>query len=598
MPNTAKLILIQESEATPKYDLMRNLSDLFNGWQYERHIKNYVFLCIDGDYEIDGNLILDNSDGWVTDNAAWRKRLNIIGDDYLSDNFGVRGLIINGNLTVKGGLINSNMNDGPFLLVMGNISARNLMASGGYWRIKGNADVRGVAYGNYNDGSIHIDGDLSCPVFINSDHDFGYGKLLKNKVNLNSNGNNYPELNDDTGEYKIPKKLRELLSDDVLAWEDIVDMLGNGKEVLAEFSAKATVKDAAFWLKMVSKRGDDLGKVPKDERSAEICMAAVKDDGGALVKVPKALITQEMVEIAVEKWGTALAYVPKKMRTYDVCLTAIKGNCNFEDVPDKLIDKKMTQAMVMKTSSYMLQHDDTVLDEAFFVKWLESLPEYTNELQMWFSNMRAFKLEDIIIAATKVSLPAFDNLAGMYVTQKVFDLAKSLYEKDTAWPDVCHRHSKAWAGGSFSNAELKALVGTDNLIDESDVISSRVDNALKKVWVFQIDSQYVRGLITLRGERFQQVSYIAHHLMDEAVVKYMLAKSNTNIQYLPYHLITDRMCLDIVNDWYGTLDSVPKQFRSLNVCKVALDLCRKQNDYLLDDLKIAIPLEYHAELGL
>jgi hypothetical protein len=234
MPNTTSanaLRVIKEKNATEKYALKTQMSDLFGSWIYESHLKNYCFLVADGDLTIDGDLRLDyNDNDWVTDAIDWRKKLHIADDENLKNNYGIRGVIVTGNLTVNGSIVNSNMNDGPFLLVMGNVAAHNVVAGGAHMVIKGNADVRDVAYGHYNDGSIQINGDLSAPIFISEDHSFGFNSLKNNQFKYNDYDDELPE--DDNGDPKIPKKLRALLDDDIKDWDDLTSRLRSGEHVL------------------------------------------------------------------------------------------------------------------------------------------------------------------------------------------------------------------------------------------------------------------------------------------------------------------------------------------------------------------------------
>jgi hypothetical protein len=223
--------IIHEKVATEKYALKTQMRDLFDSWIYESHLKNYFFLVADGDIAIDGDLRLDyNDDDWATDAIDWRKELNIADDENLKNNYGIRGVIVTGNLTVNGSIVNSDMNDGAFLLVMGNVTAHNLVAGGAHMVIKGNANARDVAYGHYNDGSIQINGDLSAPIFINEDHDFGFNALKNNQFKYDFNDDDSDE--DDDGNPIIPSKLRALLDDDIKNWADLTKSLRSGEYVL------------------------------------------------------------------------------------------------------------------------------------------------------------------------------------------------------------------------------------------------------------------------------------------------------------------------------------------------------------------------------
>ncbi len=80
------------------------------------------------------------------------------------------GLIVTGDLTVEGDIINSNINDGPFLLVQGNVKAKNLLAGGSEIYIAKDATFEELCVGEYNDGVLTIKGALQCALLINDDH--------------------------------------------------------------------------------------------------------------------------------------------------------------------------------------------------------------------------------------------------------------------------------------------------------------------------------------------------------------------------------------------------------------------------------------------
>jgi hypothetical protein len=128
MKTNATFQLLEESVANPKYNLDKALSLIFDGGSYyERTLKNYFFICVDGDAVIDGDLRVDYKKGWSTDSIEWRGAFNINDDQTTTKNFGIRGLIVNGNLNVNGSIINSDSDSGPFLYVTGDVQANNLV---------------------------------------------------------------------------------------------------------------------------------------------------------------------------------------------------------------------------------------------------------------------------------------------------------------------------------------------------------------------------------------------------------------------------------------------------------------------------------------
>jgi Domain of unknown function (DUF4116) len=76
-----------------------------------------------------------------------------------------------------------------------------------------------------------------------------------------------------------------------------------------------TLKDAAYWLKLVSIDGLNLKKVPKEFINNELCETALKQNAWAFQYVPTELMTAKMCEKAVAKNGNLIEFVPKKLKT-------------------------------------------------------------------------------------------------------------------------------------------------------------------------------------------------------------------------------------------------------------------------------------------
>jgi hypothetical protein len=346
--------LVEESVANPKYSLNKDFSLIFDGGSYyERTLKNYYFICIDGDAVIDGDLQIDYKKAWSTDSIEWRRAFNISDDDTINQNFGIRGLIVNGNLTVNGSIINSDSDSGPFLYVIGNVRANNLISGGAFMYVCGDADINGVAYGHYNDGFINIKGNLSCPVFINDDHAFSIGaKLLNNQFNYNSFDDNQDkdetEIEDEYGDYTkiISPKLRQLLRDDVEAWHDILPFLRAGYDVMRKIDDLPLIKDAAYWHKRVASDWHNLEHVPDTEITPALCFTAVEQHWGALYKISDEFKTADLCKLAVSKNGHALESVPKKLITQELCELAFKTYSGLIFTPQEFITEEMALAVV------------------------------------------------------------------------------------------------------------------------------------------------------------------------------------------------------------------------------------------------------------
>lgn len=84
-----------------------------------------------------------------------------------------RDVVIDGDLTVKKDVTNLDGDSGDFLLVRGNLAARNLIGGGSMIVVTGNAKLRNTLYGHYNHGSIDIGGNVKAKAVVCSDHAMG-----------------------------------------------------------------------------------------------------------------------------------------------------------------------------------------------------------------------------------------------------------------------------------------------------------------------------------------------------------------------------------------------------------------------------------------
>jgi tetratricopeptide (TPR) repeat protein len=111
---------------------------------------------------------------------------------------------------------------------------------------------------------------------------------------------------------------------------------------------------AEICLAAVQQNGVELKYVPEKLRTAEMCLAAVQNFGAALEYVPETLKTAELCLSAVQDYGKALEYVPEALKTVELCIAAIhKHYLAFKFVPNNLKTPQFCLAAV--------QHDGWAL---------------------------------------------------------------------------------------------------------------------------------------------------------------------------------------------------------------------------------------------
>jgi hypothetical protein len=146
--------VVSEKEAVPRFNLHK-LLDSYRTKEPSEYGSGTVRIYA-GDLQVDGPLWMDFEKGiWVNPRHE--------------------GMIVTGNLEVSGNILNTNISYGPFLLVLGNVSTRNIVSGGAEFHIIGNADVKDAIVGVYNDGSLKIDGAVKARLVINNDHAIDLG---------------------------------------------------------------------------------------------------------------------------------------------------------------------------------------------------------------------------------------------------------------------------------------------------------------------------------------------------------------------------------------------------------------------------------------
>ena len=140
--------LISLPEVKYRFDLSKY--EPFDEFSFEK------IIFFDGNAFIDGDL-----------NQEWaEKTLADLGSEPDLDS---TLILVNGTLTVAG-TIHPSEDSFPFLLVLGNVQCDVLLSYDECIHITGDADITYAFDGNYNDGSIVIEGKTRVPYVLNSDH--------------------------------------------------------------------------------------------------------------------------------------------------------------------------------------------------------------------------------------------------------------------------------------------------------------------------------------------------------------------------------------------------------------------------------------------
>jgi hypothetical protein len=213
IPN-AKIIPIDEARALIAPALARHLADcdLQNTLDGE--------LMFADEYDRSGVLLLPA--GAVIDGDL---RLDYETAEY--DGKSYRGVLATGALTVSGDILNTNVDGGPFLVVLGGLTARRILKGGSAFIVAGPITSPGMIYCEYNHGAFRAFGGVAAQGIILDDQSHQIAAPISGiKLDLcKDDATRYllPEFfyEDDEGGIEPIDELSELLKARILAGEPI-----------------------------------------------------------------------------------------------------------------------------------------------------------------------------------------------------------------------------------------------------------------------------------------------------------------------------------------------------------------------------------------
>lgn len=117
-----------------------------------KHYPKLNVLTLPAGTTIDKDLCLDWEEDWIEKNK-------------------IIAIVCDGDLIVKGDIVNRTLEGGVMLFVAGDLEAENIFKAGATVMVLGNVKADGLVIGEYNDGVTRIGGDLEAEAFLLFDHD-------------------------------------------------------------------------------------------------------------------------------------------------------------------------------------------------------------------------------------------------------------------------------------------------------------------------------------------------------------------------------------------------------------------------------------------
>ncbi len=132
---------------------------------------------------------------------------DIIMDDLCALN-GVEGMIFKKNLILNGSIFQDEIDFGPDLLVMGNLTVTSINKGGSNFLVKGDLNAKQTIYGYYNHGKLTVEGKTKAEVVFAEDHHMIF-KGAVNALVINTGTIEGAETDFYTTEPLVPELIQE-----------------------------------------------------------------------------------------------------------------------------------------------------------------------------------------------------------------------------------------------------------------------------------------------------------------------------------------------------------------------------------------------------
>lgn len=419
-----KLVTIKEVKAEYPFLIEREGFDYFEEWDDQD-----FFLVANEDVNFEGSFYLDLYEDKEKKWLASLLNLSLKGIDTLR----IEGVLINGNLSTTGTIINAEGDYGPYVFITGNVACQSMLLGGSYVEIKGNVKAHEVVMTSYNHGNFNCDGTIEAPVFIVEDH---YTTFAERKNDLfyynDKTGDSDPENNslydDVSGEDIISVELRKLLNNPLIeTFEEFKRELELGELVLKQNNSPS--KNHEYWQKRVLSNYRDLKIVPLEFKTKTLCSIALGITFHALEYVSQDFITKELCEELVAKNGFAIQKIPSEFITKELCFKAGESGTLISFIPRDFYSEELIIA-VFKNGKH--EPDINDIPSEFVTESL--LEEYLKIGKgLWLDKACKENEIDKLMILKRVVDSGIEHLEAIFAnhcSKEVVDYASSIYNNE------------------------------------------------------------------------------------------------------------------------------------------------------------------------
>lgn len=424
-----KLITIKEIKTLYSFLIDHEGFDYFDEWEDQD-----LFLVSNEDMTFEGDFYLD-----LYEDKEKKWLANILNLPLKEiEKIRIEGILINGNFSVNGTIINAEGDYGPYVYVNGNVDCQSLLLGGSYVEINGNVKAKEVVMTSYNHGNFKCSGIIEAPVFIVEDHYTTFAERKNDLFYYNDKTDDFDpenacEYDDDLDENIISNELRKHLNNPLIqTFEEFKRELENGELVLKQNNPPA--KTYEYWQKRVMSNYRDLKLVPSPYKTRELCELALNITFHALDYADPEFITPELCERLVIKNGFAIQKIPRRFITKELCFKAAQSGTLISLIP---IEFYLEELIV--TTFKNGKHEPNINDvpSEFITETL--LEEYVKLGKgLWLDKVCKDNGKDKLSILKRVIDSGIENLDavfGNHFSKEIVEYASSVYNNEENKPE-------------------------------------------------------------------------------------------------------------------------------------------------------------------
>jgi hypothetical protein len=429
-----KLITIKEIKSQFPFLIDHEGFDYFDEWQDED-----FFLMAESDVSFDGNFYLDL---YEEKDKKWLANLLNLPIKKIEE-IRIEGVLINGNFSACGSIINAEGDYGPYIFISGNVTCQSLLFGGAYVEIKGNVEAKEVVMTYYNHGNFNCSGAINSPVFIVNDHNTSFEERKNDLFYYNDRDNDSDPKNecsydDETGKEIISNELRKLFDNPLIeTFEELERELAMGELILKQNNLPA--KTYEYWRRRVLVNYRDLKLVSKEFKTEELCNLVLNITYHALPFVDQDIITLELCKKLVTKEGFAIQVIPDEFITKELCFKAAESGTMLRLIPEEYYTEELI-LLVFKNGKH--QPDINDVHSEFITETL--LKEYVKIGKgLWLDKACKENEIDKLQVLKQVidsGIQYLDNIFGNHFSKEIVEYAFSVYKNQEGWSNYVQKY--------------------------------------------------------------------------------------------------------------------------------------------------------------